>query len=106
MKLDAARSAAAVPALDAYLVTVIDHGMNASTFTARVITSTRADIASAVCGAIGAMKGPLHGGAPSEVVDQLSQMKNATSAEAWVRDAIDRGERLSGPQPRTPQAGT
>jgi citrate synthase len=83
-------------ALDAYFVVGSEHGFNASTFTARVVTSTRSDIASAVTAAIGTMKGPLHGGAPSEVVDQLSQMKNATSAEAWVRDAIDRGERLMG----------
>ena len=60
------------------------------------MTSTRSDIASAVTAAIGTMKGPLHGGAPSEVVDQLSQIEHATSAEAWVRDAIDRGERLMG----------
>ena len=83
-------------ALDAYFVVGSEHGFNASTFTARVVTSTRSDIASAVTAAIGTMKGPLHGGAPSEVVDQLSQIKNATSAEAWVRDAIDRGERLMG----------
>jgi len=83
-------------ALDAYFIVGAEHGFNASTFTARVVTSTRSDIASAVTAAIGTMKGPLHGGAPSEVVDQLSQMKNATSAEAWVRDAIDRGERLMG----------
>jgi citrate synthase len=83
-------------ALDAYFVVGSEHGFNASTFTARVVTSTRSDLASAVTAAIGTMKGPLHGGAPSEVVDQLSQIKNATSAEAWVRDALDRGERLMG----------
>ena len=83
-------------ALDAYFIVGAEHSFNASTFTARVVTSTRSDIASAVTGAIGTMKGPLHGGAPSEVVDQLSQMKTATSAEAWVREAIDRGERLMG----------
>src|SRR4029077_12007895 len=83
-------------ALDAYFIVGSEHGFNASTFTARVVTSTRSDIASAVRAATGTMKGPLHGGAPSEVVDQLSQIKNATSAEAWVRDAIDRGERLMG----------
>ncbi len=60
------------------------------------MTSTRSDIASAVTGAIGTMKGPLHGGAPSEVVDQLSQVGSAEHAEAWVRDALDRGERLMG----------
>jgi citrate synthase len=83
-------------ALDAYFIVGAEHGFNASTFTARVITSTRSDIASAVCGAIGTMKGPLHGGAPSEVVDQLSQVGSADHAEAWVRDALDRGERLMG----------
>ena len=83
-------------ALDAYFVVGAEHGFNASTFTARVITSTRSDIASAVVGAIGTMKGPLHGGAPSEVVDQLSQVGSADHAEAWVRDALDRGERLMG----------
>ncbi len=83
-------------ALDAYFVVGAEHSFNASTFTARVITSTRSDIASAVVGAIGTMKGPLHGGAPSEVVDQLSQVGSADKAEAWVRDALDRGERLMG----------
>jgi citrate synthase len=83
-------------ALDAYFVVGAEHGFNASTFTARVIISTRSDIASAVAGAIGTMKGPLHGGAPSEVVDQLSQVGSADHAEAWVRDALARGERLMG----------
>ena len=66
-----ARTPATARALDAYFIVGAEHGFNASTFTARVITSTRSDIASAVAGAIGTMKGPLHGGAPSEVVDQL-----------------------------------
>ncbi len=83
-------------ALDAYFIVGAEHSFNASTFTARVITSTRSDIASAIVGAIGTMKGPLHGGAPSEVVDQLSQVGSADKAEAWVRDALDRGERLMG----------
>jgi citrate synthase len=83
-------------ALDAYFIVGAEHGFNASTFTARVIISTRSDIASAVAGAIGTMKGPLHGGAPSEVVDQLSQVGSADRAEAWVRDALARGERLMG----------
>ena len=69
-------------ALDAYFIVGAEHGFNASTFTARVITSTRSDIASAVAGAIGTMKGPLHGGAPSEVVDQLNQVGSADHAEA------------------------
>ncbi|MFL5649770.1 MAG: citrate synthase [Chloroflexota bacterium] len=83
-------------ALDAYFVVGADHGFNASTFAARVVTSTRSDIASAVTGAIGTMKGPLHGGAPSEVVDQLSKIGSPEHAEAWVREALDRGERLMG----------
>jgi citrate synthase len=83
-------------ALDAYFIVGAEHGFNASTFTARVITSTRSDIASAVAGAIGTMKGPLHGGAPSEVVDQLSQVGSVEHAEEWVRDALERGERLMG----------
>ena len=88
--------AATTRALDAYFIVGAEHGFNASTFTARVVTSTRSDIASAVAAAIGTMKGPLHGGAPSEVVDQLSQVGSAEHAEAWVREALDRGERLMG----------
>jgi citrate synthase len=83
-------------ALDAYFIVGSEHGFNASTFTARVITSTRSDIASAITGAIGTMKGPLHGGAPSEVVDQLSEVGSVDRAEAWIREALDRGERLKG----------
>jgi citrate synthase len=83
-------------ALDAYFIVGAEHGFNASTFTARVITSTMSDIASAVAGAIGTMKGPLHGGAPSEVVDQLAKMGSVEHAEEWLRGALDRGERLMG----------
>ncbi len=83
-------------ALDAYFIVGAEHGLNASTFAARVITSTRSDIASAVVGAIGALKGPLHGGAPSEVVEQIHRVGSPERAEAWVRDALDRGERLMG----------
>ena len=83
-------------ALDAYFIVGAEHGFNASTFTARVITSTMSDIASAVCGAIGTMKGPLHGGAPSEVVDQLAKMGSVEHAEEWLRGALDRHERLMG----------
>jgi citrate synthase len=83
-------------ALDAYFIVGAEHSFNASTFTARVITSTQSDIASAVCGAIGTMKGPLHGGAPSEVVDQLAKMGSVEHAEEWLREALDRGERLMG----------
>ena len=83
-------------ALDAYFIVGSEHGFNASTFTARVITSTRSDIASSITGAIGTMKGPLHGGAPSEVVDQLAKVGSKEHAEAWIRDALARGERLMG----------
>ena len=83
-------------ALDAYFIVGAEHGFNASTFTARVITSTMSDVASAVAGAIGTMKGPLHGGAPSEVVDQLAKMGSVEHAEEWLRGALDRGERLMG----------
>jgi len=87
---------AAARALDAYFIVGAEHGFNASTFTARVVTSTRSDIASAVAAAIGTMKGPLHGGAPSEVVDQLAKIGSADRAETWIRDALSRGERLMG----------
>jgi citrate synthase len=83
-------------ALDAYFIVGAEHGFNASTFTARVITSTRSDIASAVAGAVGTMKGPLHGGAPSEVVDQLAQVGSADKAEEWIRETLAKGERLMG----------
>jgi citrate synthase len=83
-------------ALDAYFIVGAEHGFNASTFTARVVTSTNSDIASAVCAAIGTMKGPLHGGAPSEVVDQLAKMGSVEHAEEWLRGALDRHERLMG----------
>ncbi len=87
---------AAARALDAYFVVGAEHGFNASTFTARVIISTRSDLASAVAGAIGALKGPLHGGAPSEVVSQLHEMGSPQQADAWIRDAVRRGERIMG----------
>jgi citrate synthase len=87
---------AAAHALDAYFVVGAEHGLNASTFTCRVITATRSDLASAACGAIGALKGPLHGGAPSEVVNQLHEIGSPERAERWVRDAIGRGERIMG----------
>ena len=83
-------------ALDTYWVTVIDHGMNASTFTARVIASTRSDMVSAVTGAIGAMKGPLHGGAPGPVLDMLLDIKTVENAEPWVRNELAEGRRIMG----------
>ena len=86
----------AARAIDTYWVTVIDHGMNASTFAARVIASTRSDIVSAVTGAIGALKGPLHGGAPGPVLDMLKDIKAADRAEAWVRNELAAGRRIMG----------
>lgn len=76
-----------VRALNTYLVLLADHGMNASTFTARVIASTDSDIASCLVGAIAALKGPAHGGAPSQVMDQLEQIGTPENAERWMRDA-------------------
>ena len=83
-------------ALDAYFVCCAEHGLNASTFNARVVTSTHSDLASAVCGAVGALKGRLHGGAPSGVRDQLTQIGDVDHAERWIREALARGERLMG----------
>jgi citrate synthase len=83
-------------AMDAYLVTVIDHGMNASTFTARVIASTGSDLVSAVTGAIGALKGPLHGGAPGPVLDMLDAIGSPERAEAWIRAELAAGRRIMG----------
>jgi citrate synthase len=83
-------------ALEAYFIVGAEHGLNASTFTARVITATRSDLASAVCGAIGALKGPLHGGAPAEVVSQLHEIGSPERAEAWVRETVASGGRVMG----------
>ncbi len=83
-------------ALDAYFIVGAEHGLNASTFTARVITATRSDLASAVTGAIGALKGPLHGGAPAEVVNQLHEIGSPERAEAWARETIASGGRIMG----------
>ncbi len=86
----------AAKALETYWVTVSDHGMNASTFTGRVIASTRSDMVSAVTGAVGALKGPLHGGAPGPVLDMLVDIKTAGNAEAWLRKEIKEGRRIMG----------
>ena len=83
-------------ALEQYLILTIDHGFNSSTFTARVITSTGADLAAAVCGAIGALSGPLHGGAPSRALDMLDAIGSADHAREWVRNAIEHGHRIMG----------
>ena len=91
-----APSPAGVRALDTYLVTISDHGMNASTFTARVIASTASDMVSAITGAVGALKGPLHGGAPGPALAMIESISNVNRAEAWMRGALSRGERLMG----------
>src|SRR5690348_1327124 len=85
-----------VKAIDAYWISAAEHGMNASTFTARVIASTGADVAAALSGAVGALSGPLHGGAPSRVLKMLEEVEQTGDAEKWVSDALDRGERLMG----------
>lgn len=85
-----------VQALDAYFVSAAEHGMNASTFTARVIASTGADVAAAISGAIGAMSGPLHGGAPSRVLGMVEEIERSGDAQRYVRDLLDRGDRLMG----------
>jgi citrate synthase len=83
-------------AVEKYLISTVDHGFNASTFTARVITSTGADLGAAVVGAIGALSGPLHGGAPSRALQMLDEIGTPDRAEAWLRSAVERGDRLMG----------
>jgi citrate synthase len=85
-----------VRALETYLNTVVDHGFNASTFTCRVITSTGSDLVSAVVGAIGALKGPLHGGAPGPALEMVFEIGDASKAEGFLRKKIESGERLMG----------
>ena len=85
-----------VRAIDAYFVSAAEHGMNASTFTARVIASTGADVAAALSGAIGAMSGPLHGGAPSRVLHMIEEVEKTGNAESYVKGLLDRKERLMG----------
>jgi len=85
-----------VRALETYLNTVVDHGLNASTFTCRVITSTGSDLVSAIVGAIGALKGPLHGGAPGPALQMVFDIGDAANAEDFLRTKIEAGERLMG----------
>ena len=85
-----------VRALNTYLVLLADHGMNASTFTARVIASTESDLTSCLVGAIGALKGPAHGGAPSAVIEQLEEIGTAANAEPWMREARKRKVKFMG----------
>jgi citrate synthase len=83
-------------ALETYLNTVCDHGLNASTFTARVIVSTHSDVISAITGAVGALKGPLHGGAPGPALQMVFDIAAPDRAEPYIRGMLDRGERLMG----------
>lgn len=85
-----------IKALDTYLVTVSDHGLNASTFAARVVASTRAGLTSAVLAALGALKGPLHGGAPGPVLDMLDAIGTPDSAVLWLSTELAQGRRLMG----------
>ena len=85
-----------IRALDAYFVSAAEHGMNASTFTSRVIASTGADVAAAMSGAIGAMSGPLHGGAPARVLHMIEEVERTGDAAGYVNGVLDRGERLMG----------
>jgi len=85
-----------VRGMETYLNTVIDHGLSASTFTARVITSTESDLVSAIVGALGAMKGPLHGGAPGPALDMVFEIGDASRAEEVLRRKIASGEKLMG----------
>jgi citrate synthase len=86
----------AVRAIDAYWVSAAEHGMNASTFTARVVASTGSDCAAAMSAAVGALSGPLHGGAPTRVLKMLDEVAVSGDADAYVREQLDLGERLMG----------
>ena len=83
-------------ALDSYLVTVCDHGLNASTFATRVVASTQAGLTSAILAGLGALKGPLHGGAPGPVIEMLDAIEASGDATAWLSDEIAHGERIMG----------
>jgi citrate synthase len=85
-----------VDAIDAYWISAAEHGMNASTFAARVVASTGADVAAALSAAVGALSGPLHGGAPSRVLKMLDEVARLGDAERYVKELLDRGERLMG----------
>ena len=83
-------------AVEQYLISTIDHGFNASTFTARVIASTGADVAACLTGAVGALSGPLHGGAPSRALDTLDAIGTPDRVDAWIRERVLAGERIMG----------
>src|ERR1700753_2340851 len=85
-----------VEAIDAYWISAAEHGMNASTFTARVVASTGADVAAALSACVGALSGPLHGGAPSRVLKMLDDVAESGDADRYGKDVLDRGERLMG----------
>jgi len=85
-----------VAALDAYLCCVVDHGMNASTFVARIVASTGSDLVSAIVAAIGTLKGPLHGGAPGPVLDMLNAIGDPAHARPWLEAELAAGRRLMG----------
>lgn len=85
-----------VAALSAYLAAAIDHGFNASTFTARVIASTGADVASCLVGALGALSGPLHGGAPSRALDTLDAIGSPENIDLWITERLAAGQRIMG----------
>ena len=93
---DIDRAAVRAEALDTYLATVSDHGLNASTFTARVVASTRSDDLSAVLAAIGALKGPLHGGAPGPVLDMLDEIETLERVAPWLQAELTAGRRIMG----------
>ncbi|MFI6169645.1 citrate synthase [Nocardia sp. NPDC051052] len=86
----------AVRAIEQYLIATIDHGFNPSTFTARVVASTGADVASAVIAAIGAFSGPLHGGAPDRALDGVDEIGSVDRIDGWVRDKLAKGDRVMG----------
>jgi citrate synthase len=85
-----------VKAVDAYFMSAAEHGMNASTFTSRVVASTGADVAACISSGIGALSGPLHGGAPSRVLHMIEEVEKSGNADQYVRDLLDRGDRLMG----------
>jgi citrate synthase len=85
-----------VKAVDAYFISAAEHGLNASTFTARIVASTGADVAACISSGIGALSGPLHGGAPSRVLHMIEAVERSGDAEGYVKSVLDRGERLMG----------
>lgn len=89
-------SAAAARAVEQYLVATVDHGFNASTFTGRVTASTGADMAGSLVAAVGALTGPLHGGAPSRCIEMIDEIETPERAADWVRSALDRGDKIMG----------